>query len=657
MKFKKFIKECHEKEVFKMLSIYLVSSWLLLQVLAVTWEPLGLPKKSVTYLIVMLLISFPIYIFLLWKFRFSVIEKNKFNESDEKVLKSGKSSFQKVFFSALTVIATLCAVTVFLIVNNNLVAKNTDTVPTYVENDKIAVLKFGNNTGDPKYDVISKMASDWIIHGITENKVAQVISQDIIAQYGEMRQNQNTEENEASLVRKYLKPGKIVSGNFYLNNDELVFQSTITNGKTDEAIISFKSTKCVLDNPLDCIDDISELITGFLVTEGHNKEMLQETPPKYEAYKKFLEAKYSDTNEEYINLLNQSITNDPNYFEPKVLRVAYYYNEGEYHKADSLLRAIKPDSRNNKRQVNLLNMYDALLAGNNKTAYLSQLKEYQIAPFDIKSNKSAMVLALQFVNRPNKVEAIFNEISTDSVNLQNCLDCVERIYVKALSDIELKKFDNALKILNSALDNNDFDLLKKPLITALIRSSQDDLMAKFFMKEEIKSNPLNLQDLLITAGKEYLLKRNEIASKKYFDKAISLGLQDDEKFKLAEAYFFNKDFDSAVKILSELYAENPKDVKILGMLLLANYKTGNSKKESENIKILNTLRGDYQYGSIDYVLGQYYALKENQEKMFYHLMKAVAAGELYTSQNFQNDPLLLKYTNTKKFKEILSFWH
>jgi len=45
MNLNKFLKECNKKEVFKKLSIYIVSSWILIQVLAITWEPLGLPKQ------------------------------------------------------------------------------------------------------------------------------------------------------------------------------------------------------------------------------------------------------------------------------------------------------------------------------------------------------------------------------------------------------------------------------------------------------------------------------------------------------------------------------------------------------------------------------------------------------------------------------------
>ncbi|WP_373019252.1 hypothetical protein, partial [Muriicola sp.] len=59
MNLKDFIKECHEKEVFKNLSIYIVSSWVLIQVFSEIYEPIGLPKISMTYLLLALLISFP----------------------------------------------------------------------------------------------------------------------------------------------------------------------------------------------------------------------------------------------------------------------------------------------------------------------------------------------------------------------------------------------------------------------------------------------------------------------------------------------------------------------------------------------------------------------------------------------------------------------
>ena len=60
MNLKHFLKECSNKNVFKMISIYLVSTWILLQVLAVTGNAIGLPTITMTYVIVFLLLGFPI---------------------------------------------------------------------------------------------------------------------------------------------------------------------------------------------------------------------------------------------------------------------------------------------------------------------------------------------------------------------------------------------------------------------------------------------------------------------------------------------------------------------------------------------------------------------------------------------------------------------
>lgn len=140
-----------------MLSIYVVSAWVILQVLAITWQPLGLPQKSVTFLIITLLLCFPLYIFFLWKFQLAPLQKTEAEldeaETDENVEKE-KKAFRKMYFSSLGIIASICAITVILIVNKNFYRESADTLPKIVKSDKIAVLKFGNNTGDPAASIV-----------------------------------------------------------------------------------------------------------------------------------------------------------------------------------------------------------------------------------------------------------------------------------------------------------------------------------------------------------------------------------------------------------------------------------------------------------------------------------------------------------------------
>src|SRR5690606_6025929 len=133
---------------------------------------------------------------------------------------------------------------------------------------------------------------------------------------------------------------------------------------------------------------------------------------------------------------------------------------------DSLLKLIKPDSYTNKRQLNLLNMYRALLSGDNRTVYNTILKEYELAPFDLKTNRTAMVVALQFINKPEDVEAIYKTVAMDSINLQNCSDCIMRIYVKAYADIELQKYSQAIASIENVHKETEAKLLNRPLVIA-----------------------------------------------------------------------------------------------------------------------------------------------------------------------------------------------
>ncbi|WP_157417830.1 hypothetical protein [Aequorivita capsosiphonis] len=656
MKLNSFFRQCNEKEVFKMLSIYVVSAWVILQVLSVTWQPLGLPHKSVTFLIIVLLLCFPLYIFFLWRFRLAPLQKAE-AEVDEKDIKK-KAAFKKIYFTFWGIITSICVLTVFFIVDKNFSQENNEAIAKIESNDKIAVLRFGNNTGDPKYNIVSKMASDWIIHGITENQVAQVITQDLIDEYKINLKGTATEDDERAVVKQYLNPSKIISGNFYLKNDEMLFQGTITDGNSNKTLISFKSSECSKENPLQCIEDLNESITGYFVTEDKKKLMLQETPPKYDAYKYLLEAKYSNdnNNKEYIELLNKSIAADSDYFEPKVLRVAHYYNQGEYKKADSLLNLIKPDSYSNNRQLNLLNMYQALLRGDNRTVYKSILKEYDIAPFDLITNKTAMVIALQYVNRPKDVEAIYKTVNMDSMSLQNCSHCIERIYVKAYADIELGKYTTAIQNIEKAQQEDEAKSLNRPLAIAYVRGNKIEDLNQFLRKIEITATPAETQELYLQVGKEFLLKNNRSKADEFFNIIINTEKGNLDTKMLSYAFFYKEEYAKAEKILKEIHTKNPRDIEVLAKLAISNFKLGKNSNAEKNINSLENLRADYQFGDVDYALAQYYAATDNTIKMYKHLLKAVANGHKYHWKYFKNDPQFLKYNKTKEFEEVMNFW-
>lgn len=651
MKISSFFKECSEKGVLKKLSIYIVSSWVLIQVLAVTWQPLGLPQISQTYLILALLVGLPLYLFLIWKNALAPMEKK---QPVEKGKKRKPSAFQQMYLSSVLLVALLVAVVFTLIVNSAFKAKV--DLPELSASDKIGILKFGNNTGDTEMDIIGKMSADWIIHGITENKLAQVVSPEIVSDYIEIIKSTEDKVDNETVLKTYFKPAKVISGNYFLKGDKLIFQSSITDGNIENTLISFQPVECDQTSPLDCIETLKQKILGYLITADQEILNLQDFPPKFEAYQYFLEAKanYSDT-ERYIELLDMAVEEDPNYFEPQVERIAYYYNYGLYETADSLFNAVRTNVRINNRQRNLINYYQALLEGDNRKIYSLIQKEYNLAPFHMNTNASVMVFALQYVNKPQAIDTIYNRISMDKMNIRDCIFCQYRYYVKALADVELERYDKVIDSFSVVKEDIPDVGLHRPLISAYVRTGQSDKLKAYLDKVKLVNGIPRWKTVAYHTAKEYLVRLEVDSARNYFNQILAeKSISEDRLLKMRILYHL-QDY----KALSNMKATEleTSNQEVLSMLAVAHTERGNGAKAESLLEKLRMLDDRFNFGETEYMLARYYEAVGDDNEALLQLEKSIARGYSYTPSTYQNDPQFIKYLDQPEFQNILTYWH
>ncbi len=654
MNLKGFIKECHEKEVFKMLSIYVVSSWVILQVLALIAEPLNFPEKSVTYLIIVLLIGFPIYIYYIWKFHLKKLETK---QTGDDLNTFYKSKFQKMYFSSLVTVSVISAFSVVLIINTNLT--NNFELEEIKGNDKIAVQVFTNHTGDKNLDYVGEIAANWIIHGITENELAQVISPKVVNDYTSIIKSQASVVNNENLLKTYFKPSKVIIGDFYKENNRLLLQGSILDGLMAKTLISFETIVCDPSSPIDCAEALKQRILSYLSMEGKKLYLAEETPPKYEAleYNLIAMERYGEDSL-HLNFLNKAIKADPNFFEPKIHKISYYYNKGEFHTADSLIKAINPNSKLSNRLRNIFLLWENLLKGKNDKAYKAQKKEYEFAYLDIPTNMSTMTIGLQFVNRPQDIDDIFNkEIPMEDVVLEKCLQCGFRYYLKGLADVELKKYDQVIAEILPITKTIEDGYLKRPLVMAYIRSRNYNALNDQYKLWELAMDKNDLLNLDMIIGNEFLLANEFDRAKLFFDKVIDNTNHLNDSVNVASAYYYIKDYNKAQILLEKLNASDPKNIDPYVKLAIINYKNERNEEADQLIKSLNTLRAKFQFGEVDYGLAQYYAVLNDKVNTFNYLQKAVAEGKLFTPTTFQNDPHFLMYRDTQEFKDIINYWN
>ena len=695
MKFKEFLSECHKKDVFKNLSIYVVSSWVLIQVFSTVWEPFGLPKITMTYLLLLLLIGFPLYTYLLWKFRLKPLE-SKFSRREglkftakqatskdvEGTVKKRKvhlpgihfySPFQKMYFTALFVITLFSVFSASLIVRANFINENeisTFTSPyKATDNNRIAILKFENNTTQDDLDVVGKMAEDWIIHGISQNNIGQVISPKNVQEYSKVLKASIIPTGENSVLREYLKPSQIVNGSYYLNNGRLLMQCSILDGTTNSILVSFDPVQCGADNPLDCIEALKQRILGYFISRGKDKQVgLEETPPKYEAYQLFLEAcDISYFEAEHIRILNEAIAADSTFFKPKVDRVSAYYNQDEFAMADSLLQVLAKDRYlTNTRQKNILLSYEGLLSGDNRKAYKYWMEDYKLEPFNLELNSSAITLALQFVNRPQEIDAIYNAYGLNEKDLDvNNVNVETRFYIKGMANLEMGKVKETIELMQPfrRVKMKTHDWYKEVLIRAHAIDGNKDSVDVLMDHIKLFSDLNYYYKSCLVTGNEFLRAGNVPAANEYYDRLISSIAENkndnsqEELELLARAYFYKEDYQKAQDLLERIVPESKDPITFKTYLAMSYNKNGEIKKAETLLKQIDKMRSDYQYGDVDYSMARYFAISGDEKKTMEYLLNAVAAGKRFNPADYQHDILLKPYVGSEDFNHILNYWH
>ena len=269
---------------------------------------------------------------------------------------------------------------------------------------------------------------------------------------------------------------------------------------------------------------------------------------------------------------------------------------------------------------------------------------------------TTMTIALQFVNRPEDIDDIYKEISMEELNLENCSRCGFRYYLKGLADIELGNYQDVIETLLPITNIIEDNYLKRPLIMAYVKSGNVNQLENY-LSDYALINKNDLSYLYNFTGIQFKNNSQIELANKYFNQVISQREIVSDSSNLAEAYYFIEDYNNARKLYSKLHDQNKGNIDYLTRLAVSNYKVGNKNTATRNLSELEKLRGDYQFGAVDYGWAQYYAVAGENDKALEFLLKAVAQGFNFTPTSFQNDPHFLTIKDNPEFKNrVMNYW-
>jgi len=493
-----------------------------------------------------------------------------------------------------------------------------------------------------------------------------VISPEIVEDYTNVLKASLVPSGDNGVLKEYLKPSKVVTGTYYLSNGRLLLQCSVLDGNMNRTLISFEVTECDPDSPLDCIENVKQRVLGYLLSKEKARISIEETPPNFKAYKLWLESDALGRMQapEQLNYINEAIAADSSFFKPKLDRVAFYYNREQFAIADSLLQILKVETGTKKEQLNMINHYEACLRGDSQLAYKTYREEYKTAPLSLEFNVSYMILAHQFVNRPQDVDSIYLAMEDmKDFDIDVCVSCEYRYFVKGMANLELGQVKESIELLAPYARTAGHEWIKEVLMMAYIRNGDDQAANELLEHIRLLGRIKYWEVMMLKSGLEYLKMENETEANRYLEQVsyyfnektdtLTMGEQELQ----AEIVFYQKDYSKAQELLERLLPEGNDKISISGYLAMSYFINGKKEKAQQTIDTLNELRTKYQFGDVDYAMAQYYAFSGEEEKSMDHLLKAVAAGKRYMSTTFQNDLLFKPYSDSEAFQKILTFWY
>ena len=212
--------------------------------------------------------------------------------------------------------------------------------------DRVAVAPLENRTGDPALDPVGLAAADWIIRGLMQTGVVQVMDPRTMLPLGDAAAAQSIRTRRG--LAEATGAGTIVSGSYLRSGDSLVFQTEVTDARSGRVLSAVEPVAVVAVRAMDAVDMLRQRLMARLAFLLDPKlgswAQAASQPPSYEAYREFVEAhELADARrtDEALAKLRRAAALDTSWMVPSLELLSFYDRTGFDAEADSVSAVLK----------------------------------------------------------------------------------------------------------------------------------------------------------------------------------------------------------------------------------------------------------------------------------------------------------------------------
>ncbi len=329
-KISQFWQELKRRKVIKVIAMYAATAFIIMEAADIMLPRLGLPDWTVTFLIVLLIVGFPITIILSWIFDVTPEGLTKTMPLNKEKKRENQVQPAKRFLNVNNIVITILFALVVILAYPKVFNANKSQLDRVLEKNKvIAVLPFMNNTGDDSFDHWEYGISELLISSLsTSNELTVIDNQTItdVIQNVENVQSASIGPDIAKQVASRIQVRSYIYGTYLLAGSTFRINLKLIETKTNE-VLKTVSVEGRTDSIFSMVDILSDAISDYLeisiMEEGTNVETsdyLTTTSP--EAYQYFIlgmEAYWRGNNRGAMRDLNKATEIDSTFTS------AYFY--------------------------------------------------------------------------------------------------------------------------------------------------------------------------------------------------------------------------------------------------------------------------------------------------------------------------------------------
>src|SRR5881398_2047885 len=216
-----FFAELKRRNVYKVAVAYAVVAWLTIQAASIFLPAFNAPQWAMQIVILILVVGFPIALVFSWAFEITPegIKRESEVQADESIT---HHTGRKIV--ALTIV--LAVIATGLLIFQFLRARSTSPSVATISNKSIAVLPFGNLSGDPQNAYFSEGVQDEILTRLAKIAELKVISRTSTQRF-------KSAPNDLRQIAQQLGVANILEGSVQKAHDQVRVNVQLINALTD----------------------------------------------------------------------------------------------------------------------------------------------------------------------------------------------------------------------------------------------------------------------------------------------------------------------------------------------------------------------------------------------------------------------------------------